>query len=277
MRESRRAAALNRLFQHIREQSGSFEVDLRDDRVVRVEDSANPVDFRIVLIAVQSEAVRRGFGVVDAGSEPIRGELLVGVVVLQHVPHQRDRLLVRVEMPAAEALLAVVVQRADGVVAAVARREVDGHHEVEVQPAFDELEEARLGNALRAADVDRSTVKEEGSGNPREAPPWSGSCRPGLLQKSVVLVWRGEKGRRNYANGALEDVLAVLGELVDGDDDGAALGVRGGEEERNEVVVAEKSDADLEGRPVIVGEDFGAIDLDAAVGFHVIWVKESNE
>ena len=93
----------------------------------------------------------------------------------------------------------------------------------------------------------------------------------------MVLVWRGEKGRRNYANGALEDVLAVLGELVDGDDDGAALGVRGGEEERNEVVVAEKSDADLEGRPVIVGEDFGAIDLDAAVGFHVIWVKESNE
>ena len=89
--------------------------------------------------------------------------------------------------------------------------------------------------------------------------------------------WSGEEeGRKkSYANGALEDVLAVLGELVDGDDDGAALEVRGGEEGRNEVVVAEKSDADLEGRPVVVGEDFGAIDLDAAVGLHVIWVKES--
>ena len=72
-------------------------------------------------------------------------------------------------------------------------------------------------------------------------------------------------------------MLAVLGELVDGDDDGAALEVREGEEERNEVVVAEKSDADLEGRPVIVGEDFGAIDLDAAVGFHVIWVRNRNQ
>ena len=134
-------------------------MDLRDDRVVRVEDSANPVDFRIVLVAIQSEAVRRGFRIIDAGSEPVRGELLIGVVVLQHVPHQRDRRLVRVEMAATEALLAVVVQRAHGVVAAVARREVDGHHEVEVQPAFDELQEARLRDALRAADVDGSTEK----------------------------------------------------------------------------------------------------------------------
>ena len=95
-------------------------------------------------------------------------------------------------MAATEALLAVVVQRADGVVAAVARREVDGYHEVEVQSAFDELQEARLGDALRVADVDGASVKAKNSTNPCEAPPWSASCRPGLLQKSVVLVWRRE-------------------------------------------------------------------------------------
>ena len=72
----------------------------------------------------------------------------------------------------------------------------------------------------------------------------------------------------------MENVLAVLSVLVDGDDDGTALEVRGRRGERNEVVVAEEGDADLEGRPAIVWEDFGAIDQDAAVGFHVIWVKE---
>ena len=47
------------------------------------------------------------------------------------------------------------------------------------------------------------------------------------MQKSEVLVWRGEKEEEEYASGSLENVLAVLGVLVDGDDDGTALEVRG--------------------------------------------------
>ena len=129
--------------------------------MIGVENSANPIHFGIVFVAIQREAMRSGRRLIDARSEPIRWEFFIRIVVLQHVPHQRDRLLVRVQISATEAFGVVVVQRADRVVAPVARGEVDGHHEVEIQAAFDELEEARLRDARCLADVDRSRVDGE--------------------------------------------------------------------------------------------------------------------
>ena len=138
------ASVLNGFVQNVRKQSGAFEGDLRDNLVIDVENSLDSAHFRIAFVAIQRKTMRRGLRAVETRPESIRREPFVRVVVLQHVPHRRNRFLILVELASTEGVRVVIVQRVDHLVVPIAGREIDRHHEVQIQTALYELQKVRL-------------------------------------------------------------------------------------------------------------------------------------
>lgn len=138
-----------------------------------------------------------------------------------------------------------VVQRGGVLRVAVAAREIDAHHEVQLQPRANELQERRflLEHAFREGQ--RAFGRFAGEG-----------------ERLVLALEERRRGGVDAAHVAMAAVAFVLEEL---DEDGAVLRVREKKGEKEYVVaVAENGKVDGELAPVARGRDFGFEDGDGA-------------
>ena len=149
------------LVQHRLKQRRSRETHRSQRGVVRVQDARHAVERRVLFVAIQREAVRGCLALVETGAEAVGGEETIGVVELEDAADGVNRLLVGVEH-AARVEGGIVVMEGGGVGGvSVAAREVDGHHEVEVQTVLDELQEGGSGEEGEGLDAQRATCKRE--------------------------------------------------------------------------------------------------------------------
>ena len=129
--------------------------------MVHLHDARHPFHFRISLVPIQRETMIRGGESRGTGAEAVGGEETIGVVELEDAADGVNRLLVGVEH-AARVESGIVVMEGGGVGGvSVAAREVDGHHEVEVQTVLDELQEGGSGEEGEGLDAQRATCKRE--------------------------------------------------------------------------------------------------------------------
>lgn len=139
-----------------------------------------------------------------------------------------------------------VVQRGGVLRVAVAAREIDAHHEVQLQPRANELQERRflLEHAFREGQRAFGGFAGEG-------------------ERLVLALEERRRGGVDAAHVAMAAVAFVLEEL---DEDGAVLRVRIKKKGEKEyvVAVAENGKVDGELAPVARGRDFGFEDGDGA-------------
>ena len=241
------------------EERGSGKPQLNELGVIQIHDSVHSEHFRVAFVSVQREAVLRGGGVRPAGAESVNGEHLVGVVELDDVSDHADRLFVPTNGCRSAALLVEnapivvrgvrVVQRGGARRRAVAAREVDADHEVQLEARLDELKEGRFFLEDAAIDGQRAARAVAGEGKRLR----------GALEKRL----------RRGAEGAEALVAAVRFVAEELDDDRAILDGEGKGERGNVVAVAEDGEVDGELLPVARRGDFGLEDgnLAALLGF----------
>lgn len=128
--------------------------------MVRLENAADAVQLGMLLIAIQSEAVRGGSGGVEAGAEAVGGEEAIGVVELEHAADHHDRLLVGVELALRVQRGISVMERGGRGGIAVTGGEVNGDHEVEIESVLHVLQEGGLGDECEGADGERTGGEE---------------------------------------------------------------------------------------------------------------------